>query len=223
MEALHDILMFLGSSVCHQLTERSITFGDYQMPLCARCMGIHLGFLLSAAFLWAGPLRHASALPSKRALVVLGLFISAGLVDAALSYSGLLPSDNLRRTLSGLAMGTGIPFVLVPLVNMTLFPGRDPRGPLSRPRDWLRLAGVYLFGAAAVLAASLAYAAFVAVSVAVVVGLFVTVSSIFLAILSLALEDRRIGARRLALASVALATSMLLVMAAVHATLLPEL
>lgn len=222
MEALHDILMFLGSSICHQMAERSVFFEDLQMPLCARCMGIHLGFLLSTVLLWTGSIRYASTLPSKRTLVVLGLFMSAAVVDAGLSYSGLMPSDNLRRTLSGLAMGTGIPFVLVPLLNMTLFPGRNPRSTMSGPRDWLRLAAAYLSGAGAVLAGSLAYAAFVAVSVAGIVGVFVTISSILLAIVSLALEDRHVRPRWLAVASVAAATSLLLAMAVVHVTLLPD-
>lgn len=221
MEALHDLLMFLGSSICHQMAERSITFGDYQMPLCARCMGIHLGLLMSMAFLWAGRLRYASKLPSNRNLVVLGLIMSATIVDAVLSYSGLLPSDNTRRTVSGLALGTALPFVLVPLLNMTLFPGRNPLSPISGPRDWLAFALVYTCGAAAVLAATLTYPAFVAVSVAVIVGLFLTVSSIIMTILALALEERHLGARRLGAVSAALAITILLISAAIHVTYLP--
>jgi uncharacterized membrane protein len=222
MEALHDILMFLGSSVCHQIAERSYTFGDYQTPLCARCLGFHVGFLLSAAYIWAGPLRRASGLPSRRDLVVLGLLMSVAFADAVLSYSGLSPSDNPRRTLSGLCLGVTLPFVVLPLLNMAAFPGRDPRRPISRPRDWFGPAAAYALGAAAILGAPSAYVVFVAVSVAGIVGLFMFFSCVLMAILSLALEKRRIGPRWLALLSVAVAASVLLASALVHNTFLPD-
>ncbi len=222
MDALFDILMFLGSSVCHQIAERSYTFGDYQMPLCARCMGFHVGFLLSAAYIWAGPMRHASGLPTRRGIVFIGLVMSVAFADAVLSYSGISPSDNPRRTLSGLCLGVMLPFVVLPLLNMVSSPGRDPRCPLSRPRDWLGPAAVYVLGAAAILGASYSYASFVVVSVAGVVGLFLFFSSIAMAILSLVLEGRRMRPRWLALLSVALSVSVLLASAVIHLTFLPE-
>ncbi len=220
MDALNDLLMFLGSSVCHQIAERTFTFGDEQMPMCARCMGIHVGFLVSAVLLWAGGVWRASSFPSVRAMVVLGALMAVGAADALLSYSGLIPSDNLRRVLSGAAMGTAVPYFVVPLLNMTLFPGRDPRSLLSVPQDWLRLASAYGVTAVAILVAPSAYASFVVVSVVGIVGLFATFTSIVMSILALAVP--RLRARWLALASVALATSMLLLMAVSRATFLPE-
>src|SRR4030042_1125987 len=63
MDALDSLLMFLGSSICHQLAERSYSFGDMRMPLCARCIGIHVSFLISMMFMWTGERRFASSLP----------------------------------------------------------------------------------------------------------------------------------------------------------------
>ena len=31
---------------CHQLPERSFFFKGYQLPICARCLGIILGYIL---------------------------------------------------------------------------------------------------------------------------------------------------------------------------------
>jgi hypothetical protein len=104
---------------------------------------------------------------------------------------------------------------------MSLFPGRDPRPPISRPRDWLGPAAAYAVGAAAILGAPSAYVVFVAVSVAGIVGLFMFFSCVLLAILSLALERRRIGPRWLALLSVAIAVTVLLTSAVLHNALLP--
>lgn len=33
---------------CHQLPERSFHIKGFQMPLCARCMGILIGFFIAA-------------------------------------------------------------------------------------------------------------------------------------------------------------------------------
>lgn len=222
MEAFFDILMLLGSSVCHQIAERSYTFGDYQMPLCARCLGIHVGFLASAALLWSGALRQASGLPRVRDLVLLCAVMSVAVADALLSYSGISPSDNLRRSLSGLCLGVALPFILFPLMNTVLFPGRDPRGLISRPLDWLRPAAAYAVGAAAILAAPSSLALFAAVSAAGIVGLFLTFSCGIMTILSLALERRHIAPRWLALVSLAVAASALLASALFHNTFLPD-
>jgi uncharacterized membrane protein len=222
MDALDSLLMFLGSSVCHQLAERSYSFGDTHMPLCARCAGLHLGFLLSMTFLWTGGRRYASSLPSRNGLILLGAVMSLVFIDTGLSYSGLLPSDNVRRTLSGLALGVPLPFVLVPLLNMTMFPGRNPRSPIADRRDWLWPVLIYAFGAAAILSAPSAYPSFLAVSVAGVAGVFVFFSAFFLVMLSLSFEGWTFGPRARATASVVLAFSVLMILAVVHGTYFPD-
>lgn len=223
MDALDPVLMFLGSSVCHQLVDRSYTIGDAQMPLCARCMGIHVGFLISAVFLWVGPRRFASRLPSRNALIVLGLIMSVMFIDGGLSYSNLFQSDNLRRTLSGLAFGVPLPFVLFPLLNMIAFPGRDSRAPIAGWKDWLMLSLLYSVGAAAILLAPSAPALFVAVSVAGVIGVFAVYSTVIFVILSLLLEKRSLRLRTRASGAVFLAVSFLLISAAFHTAYLPAL
>jgi len=222
MDALDSLLMVLGSSVCHQIAERSYSFGDTQMPLCARCIGVQLGFLLSIAFLWTGGRRYASSLPTRNALIMLGAIMSLVFVDTALSYSGVLPSDNLRRTLSGLALGVPLPFVLVPLLNMAVFPGRNPRSPIAGRKDWLWLVLLYVFGAVAILSAPSTYAVFLAVSFAGVVGMFVLFSTFFLVLLSLSFEGWAFGPGARATASVVLAFSVLMILAVVHGTYFPD-
>jgi hypothetical protein len=153
---------------------------------------------------------------------MLGAIMSLVFVDTALSYSGVLPSDNLRRTLSGLALGVPLPFVIVPLLNMTIFPDRNLRSPITRRKDWLWLVLIYVFGAAAILSAPSAYAVFLAVSLAGVVGVFVFFSTFFLVLLSLSLEGWAFGPGARATASVVLAFSVLMVLAVVHGTYFPD-
>ena len=221
MGAFESLLMFLGSSVCHQLPERSYFQDGIQMPLCARCIGIHFGFILSTLFLLTGTRRFASGFPSVRQLAVLGGIMSLFLVDAGLSYSGISPSDNLRRTLSGLALGVPFPFFLFSVLNNAMYPGRNPIVVLARPANWGWLAGLYALGAVAILLASRSLPLFCAVSTIGVIGVFVFFSVAFSLILALAIENRHMSSSRVLLDATMLAVSVLIVLAVVHSTLFP--
>jgi uncharacterized membrane protein len=190
MDSFWSLLMFLGSTLCHQLPERSYFFDTIQMPLCARCIGIHFGFLLSTAFLWTGSRRFTSGMPSLKHMGILGMVMAFFLLDSALSYGGISTSDNLRRTLSGLSLGITFPFLLVPLLNSTVFPGRNVTQLFSRTTDWAWFVGLYGFAAAAILTSTESKALFYAVSVVGVTGIFfffvLAVSLVFM----LALENK---------------------------------
>jgi uncharacterized membrane protein len=216
MAALEDILMFLGSTICHQLGERSYFYDGVQMPLCARCIGIHLGFVLSTTYLLLGPRRLAAKLPNTRQLAILGVIMSFFLLDAVLSYSGISTSDNLRRTLSGLALGVPLPFVLVPMLNMLSSRGKSTESVLGKPYDWLALPALYVIGLAAIRFSEHVQALFYAVSVIGVLGVFVFFTSALSVIVLIALEKHRIRPRgKIAVAAV-VAVLLLFSLAAVH-------
>ena len=98
MEVLEEFLTFIGSSLCHQLDERSYHIDGFQMPLCARCLGIHLGFLSASVLLWLRRDRVGVGFPHVRSVVLLVLAMLPAVADFALSYTGVLSSDNVRRT-----------------------------------------------------------------------------------------------------------------------------
>ena len=213
MDAFWSLLMFLGSTLCHQLPERSYFFDTTQMPLCARCIGIHFGFLLSTAFLWTGSRRFTSGIPSPKHMAILGVVMAFFLLDSALSYGGISTSDNLRRTLSGLSLGVTFPFLLIPLLNSTVFPGRNVTRLFSRTTDWAWFAGLYGIAAVAILVSSESKALFYAVSLVGVIGIFffyvLAVSLIFM----LALEDRPFPKRFKLAGATVTAVSLLMVLA----------
>jgi uncharacterized membrane protein len=184
MDAFWSLLMFLGSTLCHQLPERSYFFGSLQMPLCARCIGIHFGFLLSTAFLWTGSRRFTSGIPSLKHMGVLGVVMAFFLLDSTLSYGGISTSDNLRRTLSGLSLGVTFPFFVIPLLNSTIFPGRNTTQLFSKTSDWAWFAGLYGFAAAVILLSTRSEPQFYAVSIVGVTGIFfffiLTISLVFM-------------------------------------------
>lgn len=218
---IEDLLMFLGSALCHQLPERSYFLDEVQMPLCARCIGIHFGFVLSAIYLSTGPRRCASALPRVWQMAVLGAIMSFFLVDSVLSYSGLSTSDNLRRTLSGLALGVPLPFLLVPLLNYLLFPRTDSQPLLDRPTGFLWLAVLYASGAATILLSARFELLFWGVSVTGILGMFVIFSLAMSVETSILLEKRRLRADQKTALGAVIAIMLLLLLAFLHDTIFP--
>jgi len=223
MVTFESILMFLGSTVCHQLPERSYIFDGFQMPLCARCIGIHFGFVLSTLFFLTGSRRFASGLPGVKQMIVLGAIMSFFLIDAGLSYSGISTSDNLRRTLSGLSLGVPFPFVMYPLLSAILFPARNPRVVLLNPVDWVWPAGLYGLGAALILSATHLAPIFYLASVIGVIGVFVFFTVLFSVILSLLMENKPFSPSRKVASAALLAVVVLMILAAAHEAFFPSI
>ena len=115
----------IGYAVCHRIDLRSFHLGDRQLPLCARCTGMHLGALLGLAY-QAILSRRKAGLPPRRVQVVLGLLACAFAVDGANSFLSLIPGapslyepQNLLRLLTGTGMGLAIAVLLFPAFNQT--------------------------------------------------------------------------------------------------------
>ena len=118
----------IGYAICHQWPERTFWAGDEPLPLCARCTGQYLGFLvgLAGTFLLRRP--RAVELPPVPILAMLVLFIGAMALDAANSYLSispilphLYPPQNWLRLLTGTLQGLAISAIAWPVVNMTVW------------------------------------------------------------------------------------------------------
>lgn len=223
MDALWSILMFLGSAVCHQLPERSYFLGDLQMPLCARCIGIQLGFLLSSLFLWTGGRRFASALLGKRSMIVLAILFIIGFGDGILSYSGVSQSDNLRRTISGLLIGTTVPFVVVPLLNGILFPGRNGHRILEKMTDWGWYVVIFALGAAAIFASVSFAPLFYSVSVLGIAGVFAFFITMITLLVMVLLDRKSISIKNKLVLSAVIAIAVIMSLAVIHNVFFPQI
>jgi len=223
MDPFWSLLTFLGSAFCHQIPERSYALGDLQMPLCARCIGIQFGFLLSSIFLWTGARRFASGMPEKKALLVLTALFLAGALEAVFSYFGLSESDNLMRTVSGLLIGTPIPFVVVPLLNKIMFAGRNDRTMFKSPLDWAWLGIIFMIGGAAILLATHNIALFYAVSVLGIIGVFVFSFMMITLLVAVLTDGREIAGRNRIIISMALTVVFILLLATVHNVFFPQI
>ncbi len=131
-----------GYALCHQIKVRTYVFGDLTMPLCARCSGQYLGFLVGLAMAWVWRRPRASGWPPRPLLVVLILFLAVWAFDGLNSYGYLvlgrpilyLPQNPLRLA-TGELQGLAICFLFLPIFNQTFWMEEDSRPLLGSGRD----------------------------------------------------------------------------------------
>lgn len=92
-------LMKLFSTTCHQKANRSFFFNNYQFPICARCTGLLIGYILGII----------SILFNFKISINLSLFFMVIMfIDWFIQHKQILYSTNIRRLLTGLFCGFGI-------------------------------------------------------------------------------------------------------------------
>lgn len=106
-------LMELGAKTgCHQMPERSFFIKEYQVPVCARCCGVFLGYLVAPFFY------------IKFGFITLLYVALTGLIlmfmDWFLQAVHIKESTNLRRLLSGIAGGFGSMIVFLKFMSILL-------------------------------------------------------------------------------------------------------
>ena len=138
---LLDILHLLGAGVCGQVPSHSFFVGGRQLPLCARCTGIYLGFLLGLVTMAAAGRKQASRLPPTRVLVLLVGFVALMGADGLNSYLDLLglphlyePHNALRLT-AGVLCGLALSAIIYPIFNLTLWKAADSERAIRNCRE----------------------------------------------------------------------------------------
>jgi uncharacterized membrane protein len=105
----------VGSFICHQIPERSFHLAGFQLPVCARCLGIYVGAAVGAAFVltrWrSGEDPSGSSSAARRRLAMVAAIPT--LVTVVLEMAGLWSPSNLTRAVAGVPLGGIVAFVVV--------------------------------------------------------------------------------------------------------------
>ncbi len=104
MNPLAWVVYTLGDINCHQLSERSFTINDNQMPFCARDVGIFIGLVAGMAIV--------VLLAPRFSWLVLAALVLPILVDGGVQLTGMYESNNLLRLLTGTLGGVGASYLL---------------------------------------------------------------------------------------------------------------
>ncbi|MFR4987350.1 MAG: DUF2085 domain-containing protein [Lachnospirales bacterium] len=91
-------LMEIGSYLgCHQMPERSFFIKGYQMPICARCVGVIISSIIAILVFF-----------NKKISFITSILMSlVMLIDWSLQYFNIRQSTNPRRLITGLIGGFG--------------------------------------------------------------------------------------------------------------------
>lgn len=87
---------------CHQMPERSYHIGSYQFPVCARCMGIILGYICAIFLIVIG---------YNICLMTSILICVPMVIDGTVQFLTKYESKNYRRLYTGTCAGLG--FIMI--------------------------------------------------------------------------------------------------------------
>jgi uncharacterized membrane protein len=138
----------IGYALCHQLPQRSFFFEGYQSPLCARCTGMYLGFLIGLGFLIIRRRTHSARLPTTAIISVLIGFIAIMGIDGINSTISVIPNapqlyhtTNIQRIVTGTLFGLAMCMLFFPIFSTAIW--QQPSGDRS-VKNWRELFGMLL-------------------------------------------------------------------------------
>ena len=141
---LKTIYDSFGFCSCHQICARSFILSGNQLPFCARCTGIHLGFVFASVYnLIRGKWKDGGR-PDQWALAILILTSQTMVLDGFTSYAGLRDTNNLTRVITGLSMGAAVAILLPWLTKVV--DRAEVNGSYSWKEVSLLLGIFYIFG-----------------------------------------------------------------------------
>lgn len=95
--------------MCHRMPERSFHFHGKQFPLCARCTGILIGYVIGLLIL---------VTYGKLSLLLSFILIIPMIIDGTGQLFIKWESTNIRRLITGMMGGISIDFIII---NFTMF------------------------------------------------------------------------------------------------------
>jgi uncharacterized membrane protein len=136
---LRELFDLAGSLICHQLSDRSLTAGGVVLPVCARDTGIYVGIFTAFVYLAVTRRLNAQRPPGLGTAIVMAVMMAPMMFDGALSYTGIIETNNAVRLFTGLFFGLPIPILLVPAAHFDA-DGQNIRQVL---KQWTDLIVVY--------------------------------------------------------------------------------
>lgn len=138
--SLATLIYAAGSIVCHQIPERSFHLDGFQLPVCARCLGIYAGAAAAASVHAVGLLATDStwwrSLSPRAARTVFLVSALPTLLTVGLEWGGVWRGTNAVRAIAGIALGVGgglVVMTAVATLNYSACQRRRPIGPSQIP------------------------------------------------------------------------------------------
>ncbi|MGC8893404.1 MAG: DUF2085 domain-containing protein [candidate division WOR-3 bacterium] len=111
-----EIAFFLCGAVCHQLPAHSLHPGGHQLPLCARCTGIHFGLWAGFYFLLVLRRRKLGIVPNWKVAIAIAVSLAIMAGDVLTGLQGWQAAANERRLATGLLTGYSLALLMGPVL-----------------------------------------------------------------------------------------------------------
>ncbi|NLY80348.1 MAG: DUF2085 domain-containing protein [Lysinibacillus sp.] len=102
--------------MCHRMPERSFHFRGKQFPLCARCTGIMIGYIIGLLIL---------ATYGRISLLLSFALIIPMIIDGTGQLFYKWESNNIRRLITGMMGGISIDFIIINFTIIFINMGRE--------------------------------------------------------------------------------------------------
>ena len=136
--SLATLMYAAGAVICHQIPERSFHLAGFQVPVCARCLGIYAGAAVVASLHVLSSVREDSSrwrmLSARSARGVFLIGALPTLATVALESVGVWQGTNIVRALAGVALGVAGALVVMSAVATLHYSGCQRRRPIGSSR-----------------------------------------------------------------------------------------
>ena len=126
------VLYAIGSLICHQIAERSFYVDGFQLPVCARCLGLYAGGAAgSLAAVFIGRAFTARQTPHRAAYMMTALAAVPTVITVAMEWGAGWPVSNVVRAAASLPLGSAVAFVVMRAVATLHYDECAPRRPIG--------------------------------------------------------------------------------------------
>jgi uncharacterized membrane protein len=133
--SLATLMYAVGAVICHQIPERSFHLAGFQIPVCARCLGIYAGASLVAFVQVLGGLVSDSTrwriLSPRTARQVFLVSALPTLLTVGLEWADVWRGTNIGRALAGITLGAGGALVVMSAVATLHYNACQSRRPIE--------------------------------------------------------------------------------------------
>lgn len=104
------LFILIHNAGCHQRADRSFFYKGYQFPMCARCLGVYIGYILAV------PISCIHLFDYGTCSILCAIMF----LDWYIQYKQIRQSTNLRRLITGVLGGFGFMTLFILFIKFFL-------------------------------------------------------------------------------------------------------
>jgi hypothetical protein len=129
------VLYAIGSFICHQIPERSFYVAGFQLPVCARCLGLYvggaLGSVVAVFVVRRRTARHTFAVHARPPYMATAMAAAPTMATVVIEWGMGWPLSNLARALAAVPLAAMVAVVVMRAAATLHYDECAPRRPIG--------------------------------------------------------------------------------------------